>query len=357
MKVCWLTLSPAPYTINLFNEIGKKIDLSVVLYDEVEKDRNSEWIINESKYFKLYKIGNNYNDLINKLAKGNDILVDGFYLSKYGYKAVSIFKKYNKKIVMAADGGVPRNRGIVINGIMSYLMNRHDYFLSSSNVTDNYFKYYKVNTEKIYHYKFTSLFNKDIEENRKLTETKEELKKKLGFNKFTLLSVGRPIKIKGFDILLDAYMQSGLKDKIDLYIVGGKPQNDIKKIVDDNDLENVHFVDVISSEKLREYYAASDASIICSRGDVWGLVINEALSYGLPTISSNMTMAGVHFGQICNNPIVCELKDIKAYSKAIKDLFENEGLRENMSKQAFDVIADYSLENSCEDIIHNLSLL
>lgn len=357
MKVCWLTTSPAPYTINLFNEIGKRIDLSIVLYDEVEKNRNAEWVLNKSKFFKLYKIENNYKKIIDRLAQDNDVLIDGFYLSKYGYYAVNIFRKYNKKIVMVADGGVPRNRGLIINNIMSYLMNRHDYFFSSSEVTDKYFKYYKVDTSKIYHYKFTSLFEKDIDENMKLVSSKQELRNKLGFDKFVLLSVGRPIRIKGFDILLNAYIKTELTHKIDLYIVGGKPQNDIKKIVDDNKLENVHFVDVMSSEQLREYYAASDASIICSRGDVWGLVINEALSYGLPTISSNMTMAGVHFGQLGNNPIVCGLNEIEGYSKAIKDIYEDKNLRISMSKQAFNVIKEYTIENSCEDIIRNLSLL
>ena len=357
MKVCWLTTSPAPYTINLFNEIGKNITLSVVLYDMVEKNRNVEWSLAGRRNFQLYTIGKNYNDVIDKLAKDNDVLVDGFYLSKYGYKAVSVFKKYHKKIVMAADGGIPRNRGLFINGMMSYLMNRHECFLSSSSVTDNYFKYYKVDTNKIYHYKFTSLFSKDIVANRELTESKEELRNKLGFSKFTLLSVGRPIKIKGFDILLNAYMKSGLTNDIDLYIVGGKPQDDIQKIVDDNKLHNVYFIDVISSKELREYYAASDASIICSRGDVWGLVINEALSYGLPTISSNMTMAGVHFNQLCSNPIICDINDINAFTNAIKNIYNNRNLRQEMAKQAFEVIGDYSIENSCSDIINILSLL
>lgn len=357
MKVCWLTTSPAPYTINLFNEIGKKIDLTVVMYDAVEKDRNSEWKIDESQYFKLYKIDSNYNKTIKDLAKTNDVLIDGFYLSRYGYKAVSEFETNNKKVVLAADGGVARNRGFIINGIMSYLMNRHDYFLSSSEITDRYFNYYKVDSKKIHHYKFTSLFDSDIENNKELTKLKDEIRKKLGFNKFTLLSVGRPIKIKGFDIMLKAYIKSGLKDVMDLYIVGGKPQEDIQKIVDDNKLENVHFIDVMSSEKLREYYAAADASIICSRGDVWGLVINEAFSYGHPMISSNMTMAGLHFAQFGNNPIVCELNDIDAYAKAMNDLYKNEELRNSMTKQAFDVIKDYTIENSCADIINFLSLL
>ena len=357
MRVCWLTTSPAPYTIKLFEEIGKKIDLSIVLYDEIEENRNSEWKIDSSKYFKLYKIDSNYNSKIKEFAESNDILLDGFYLSKFGYKAVSEFKKRNKKVALVADGGVARNRGMLINNIMSYLMNRHDYFLSSSEITDRYFEYYKVNKEKIHHYRFTSLTNSDIISNKELYKKKEELRWKLGFDKFTLLSVGRPIKIKGFDILLDAYIKTNLTDYIDLFIVGGKPQEDILKKVNKNNLKNVHFVDVLSSDKLREYYAASDASIICSRGDVWGLVINEAFSYGLPMISSNMTMAGLHFAQFGNNPIICELENIDEYSNAIKEIYNNKELRNKMSKQAFEVIKDYTIENSCSDIINILSLL
>lgn len=357
MKVCWLTTSPAPYTINLFKELSKKIDLTIVMYDEVEKDRNSEWKIDNSESFKLYKIDDTYNRTIEKLSKENDVLIDGFYLSKYGYKAVSEFKKNNKKIVLAADGGVARNRGFIINGIMSYLMNRHNYFLSSSEITDRYFNYYKVDSNKIYHYKFTSLYENDIKNNKELTKSKKELREKLDFDKFTLLSVGRPIRIKGFDILLNAYIKSGLKDIMSIYIIGGKPQEDIRKIVDSNKLSNVHFLDVMSGEELREYYAASDASIICSRGDVWGLVINEALSYGLPMISSDMTMAGLHFAQYGNNPIICKLNDIDAYAKTMNDLFNDEELRNSMSKQAFDIIKNYTLENSCSDIINALSLL
>ena len=357
MKICWLTTVAAPYTINLFKRIAKTEELCVVMHDAKEENRNDDWKIIESDSFKLYVVDNNYKKKIKEFAEYYDIFVDGMYLSFYGAYATKVFNEKNKPTVMAADGGVPRNRGFIINGIMSYLMNRHKHFLSSSVVTDRYFNYYKVD-RNIQHYRFTSLFEKDIASNKEYRNKKNQLRSELGFSdNFILLSVGRPIKVKGFDILLNAYMKTGLTDKIDLYIVGGEPQDDIRKIVSDNKLINVHFVGVISSEELRKYYAASDASIICSRGDVWGLVINEALSYGLPTISSNMCMAGVHFGELCVNPAICELEDTDEYAKQINKLYYDLDYREKMSSEGLEAIKGYTIENSAQDIINALSLL
>ncbi|MCR4633432.1 MAG: glycosyltransferase family 4 protein [Erysipelotrichaceae bacterium] len=358
MKVCWLTSVAAPYTIRLFELIAEKIDLCVLMHDAKEEYRNDDWKLMGSESFIVYKVGKDYKALIDSLAEEYDIFVDGMYLSLYGYYGNKAFKKKGKISVMTADGGVARNRGFLINGIMSFLMTRHEHFLSSSKITDRYYRYYKVDEKKILYYRFTSLYEKDIVENRKLREKKNEVRRDLGIeDRFILLSVGRPIRVKGFDILLNAYMKTGLTDKIDLYIIGGQPQDDIRKAVEDNCLENVRFFDVMSSEKLKLYYAAADASIICSRGDVWGLVVNEALSFGHPMISSDMCMAGVHFAQFGNNPIICELNAVDEYAESIQKLFHDEGLRKAMADQAFSLIEGYTLENSAEDIFQALSLL
>lgn len=358
MKVCWLTYSPAPYTIRLFNEISKKVELFVVLFNEVEKNRNEEWKIKEDYNFNLYVVDKNYNKKIQDLSKECDVLIDGFYLSKYGYKAVTEFKKQNKKTLLIADGGIAKNRGFVINGIMNYMMNRHDYFLSSSIITDKYFKYYKVNESKIHHYKFTSLSKQELLNNKELAKKKNELRKELGIDdKFTLISVGRPIKSKGFDILLKSYIDSNLKDQISIYVIGGEPQEDIKNIVKKNNLNNVHFVGLLKTDELSKYYASADALILPTRTDTWGLVIPEAMSFGLPVITSDNCVAGLHFALLGNNPIICKLKNTDTFTKAIIEIYSNSNLRQSMSKCALEVVSEYAIEESCKDITNILSLL
>lgn len=358
MKICWLTTVAAPYTIRLFEEIAKKEELCVVLDDAQEENRNDEWKIIQSDSFRLYVIDKNYRNRIKELAKEYDILVDGMYLSKYGFIAVSEFKKQNKKVVMAADGGIPKNRGFIINGLMSYLMKRHDHFLSSSVITDRYFNFYGVDSDKISHYRFTPLSDDDIFANQLLSYHKNELREKLGIDdKFTIISVGQPIERKGFDILVKAYLESGLTEKANLYIIGGKAQDKVQKIIDDNYLTNVHFVELIGSKELSEYYAASDLFVLCTREDIWGLVIQEAMSYGLPVITSDNCVAGLHFENKDNSVIICRSEDVEDFAKAILLMFEKEDDRVKMSEKALESVRSYTIENSSRDIINNLSLL
>ncbi|MBR4609047.1 MAG: glycosyltransferase family 4 protein, partial [Erysipelotrichaceae bacterium] len=71
-------------------------------------------------------------------------------------------------------------------------------------------------------------------------------------------------------------------NKCKIYIIGGKPQEKIKKIVEKNEMDNVFFPGLLRSNELRKYYACADLFVLCTREDIWGLVIQEAMSYGLP---------------------------------------------------------------------------
>ena len=356
MKVCWLCNYFSPYTLTHFEEINKEFELTAFMLGGKDENRNNEWNLNKNYSFKVVLIDKNFVENAKKLAKENDVLIDSMYSTKYGFVIVNEFKKLNKINIMQADGGIAKNRGFLVNKAMAYLMNRHDYFLSSSTFTDKYFEYYGVEKNKILNYRFTSLTKEDINDNKLLVNKKTELRNKLNINdNFTLISVGQPIKRKGFDILLEAYIKTGLIDKINLYIIGGEPQEEIKQIVDNNKLENVHFIGLIGSNELKEYYAASDAFILCTREDIWGLVIEEALSFGLPVITSNNCVAGLHFNKLSECVEICEVNDVDGYAKRIVDLYKDKKLLNKLSKEAFDVIKEYTIENSANDIIEQLN--
>lgn len=358
MKVCWLSNYFSPYTLKQFDLISQEIELTALMLGGKDDNRNEEWVLDDKYNFKVELIDDNFSKTIKRLAKENDILIDSMYSTKYGYQAVSTFKKENKKVLMQADGGITKNRGYIINKIISYLMNRHDYFISSGEDTDNYFKYYGVNPQKIFQFRFTSLSASDIKNNKELANTKNELRKELGIDdKFTLISVGQPIERKGFDILIKAYIESGLQDHINLFIIGGKPQKEVEDLVSNNDLKNVFFKDLMKTDELNRYYAAADVFILCTREDIWGLVIQEAMSFGLPVITSDKCVCGLHFKRLGDNTIICAVDDIKAYAQAINKLYLNRNNLDYLINESFRIIQDYTLENSSKDIINILNRL
>ena len=359
MKVCSVSNYFSPYKIKLFNEIGKSVELTAVILSGDDGNRNSEWMLPEDVSFKTYVIDKNYSKLIKKLAKENDILIDSMYSTKYGMLAVSAFKKEKKLVLMDADGGIPKDRGFIVNKAVSFFMNRHNYMISTGYSTDLYYKFYGVIEDKLRHYRFSSLSNEDMESHKEMAKHKKEYRKLLGMDEdsFVIINVGRPIKVKGFDILLDSYMKTGKCDKIDLYIVGGQPQEDILKIVEDNKLSNVHFIGLLSTDELNKYYAASDMMVFTSRGDVWGLVVNEAMSFGLPVVTSDMNGAGIHFNSIDEAVIMCPLEDRDAYAKAILKLYSDKNFYNIQSKKSLDAIQGYTIENGARDIINILNRL
>lgn len=347
MKVCWLSNYFSPYKLKLFDELSKNIELTLLMLGGKDANRNDEWKQNDNVSYKVIYIDSSFNKTIDDLAKENDVLVDSLYFSIYGYKAVSAFKKNNKKTILHADGGIAKNRGFILNGLMTYLMKRHDSVLSSSKYVDDYFEYYGVEKDKLNHYRFTSLTKEDLNNNKNLIQNKDDYRKQFNIdNKYTFISVGQPIRRKGFDILLESYIKSGLQDKCNLLIVGGKPQEKIKEIVEINKLNNVRFVDLISSEELKKYYALSDAFMLTTREDIWGLVIEEAMSFGLPVITSNNCVAGLHFSDISKSVLINEVNDIDGYAKKMNSLYTN-----SVNNDSLQVIEDYSIENSAKDII------
>ena len=97
-------------------------------------------------------------------------------------------------------------------------------------------------------------------------------------------------------------------------------------------LENVHFIGFKSKEELKKYYKSADLFVLPTREDIWGLVINEAMSYGLPIITTNKCVAGVELINNDENGFIVSVEDSKSISKKINLLLDNEKLSESMSE-------------------------
>lgn len=106
----------------------------------------------------------------------------------------------------------------------------------------------------------------------------------------SFLYVGRLSHEKSLDSLLMAFQQllSGGANA-NLILVGSGPlladlQNQAQQL---DIMDNVNFAGSADLEKLTDYYLSATCLVLPSRSEPWGLVVNEALSYGCPAIVSN----------------------------------------------------------------------
>jgi glycosyltransferase involved in cell wall biosynthesis len=83
--------------------------------------------------------------------------------------------------------------------------------------------------------------------------------------------------------------------------------------------------------------------VLPTREDIWGLVINEALAYGLPTITTDRCVAGLELIRDGVNGYVVPVEDIDALSEKIKAVLASD--LEAMGKAALESVGPYTLEN------------
>jgi len=106
------------------------------------------------------------------------------------------------------------------------------------------------------------------------------------------LFVGAMTPLKGVHYLLTAFER--LKQNAELWLVGATPTDPVlqKKIESSSNLtERIQIIGPVPQQRLIEIYAQCDIFVLPSLCDGWGMVVNQALACGLPSIVSDSTGA------------------------------------------------------------------
>lgn len=132
---------------------------------------------------------------------------------------------------------------------------------------------------------------------------------------------------------------------IGLVLLGDGPEKEkYEKFIRVNNLKNVFFEGFVQQDALPEYYICADIFVLPSLSDPWGLVVNEAMAFGLPIISTDA--AGVTYDLVKNgvNGFVVKAGNSDELYDALKKLCEHSELRQRMGEQSLEIIQDYTPE-------------
>lgn len=106
----------------------------------------------------------------------------------------------------------------------------------------------------------------------------------------SIFFIGQLVERKGVDLLLRA-VSSLIHEgrKIILYIVGeGESRDQLRQMARELRIsDRVRFEGVLPAAQIPQRLSQADLLVLPSRWDGWGLVVNEALSVGVPAIVSN----------------------------------------------------------------------
>lgn len=353
MKILYLTNIPSPYRVDFFNELGKKCELTVLFERHHAGDRDNRWKSEIFTHFKTIflqgrKVGVDASfcpGVVRYLTKDYDAIILGGYSSPTYMLAIDYMRIRKIPFLLNADGGFINKDKKIMHYLKRHFISRASGWLSTGEMTDRYLMHYGAAKSAIYHYPFTSMRKSDLYYPSSVE--REKMKRELHIReRVMIISVGRFIPLKGFDFLIKA--AGALAHDCGVYIIGGTPnQTDIEN-KEAFYATNVHFVDFMNKENLKKYYIAADIFVFPTLKDVWGLVLNEAMSYGLPCVSSIKANASFELIEDGSSGYLIEPQNTRDMIDKLELLINNQSLRISMGKKSYEKMKDFTIEKMAD---------
>lgn len=309
----------SPYRVDFINELNKYLEVDVVFEKSKTKSRRSEWL-NHNIENQFMFINNSFINILKLIMslKKYDIVVIGGYSTKLSIFLIILFKLLRKKFILNADGGFIKSESKTKYYIKKFFISSASYWLSTGPYTTKYLLHYGAKSNRIFEYPFSSIKKDEIKSLSK--ESKNRLKKKMNIPYNTvILYVGRFIESKGIQNVLNSSLAN---ENIGYYYVGGEPTEEYLNL--SKGKKNIHFINHLSKDELDQYYLMADLFLFPTLDDVWGLVVNEAFSKGIPVITTDKCIAGIEMISSEKLGIVIDVKSSgEVYHDIIND-FVNE---------------------------------
>lgn len=357
MKLLFMTNVPSPYRVDFFNELGKHCDLTVFFEKETSDERNETW--------KEYRFKNFHGVFLKGKSIGVDVafcpevtrrlkeqefdyVICGDFTSPTGMLAIKYLRGNSIPYFLEADGGTAKNGKGFKEIVKKYFIQGATGYFSTSKSCDNYFMAYGADVKRIYRYPFTSLHDTDILDKPPTKTDKEKLREELGLKEEKIIiSVGRFSYLngygKGYDVLLKVCER--LPNDIGIYIIGDDPTEEFVKWKEDKHLNQLHYLPFKRKKDLLKYYQAADLSVFLSRGEAWGLVVNESMANGLPVITTDACVAGLELIENGKNGFIVPVGAVDATRDIILEYLDNEQNQKDISANALHTIKKNTIEN------------
>lgn len=284
-NMVWITNLPAPYRKPIWEELGKKFKLDVYFLLGIENWRNWRIVPSENfsqsfLNFKVFRFGE--FEFIPQISirtisfKNAEFLVLGSWEAPMYLYMMMLAKIKKVKVIVFHESTTESQK---FNNFVKRLVKRRFYTSADLIVTFGFESTKVLTNLGITPEKILELFN-PIAPRSSIISTKS----RRGHH---YLYVGQLITRKNILAIVDAFSQ--IKTKFDtLTIAGtGPDQSLIMDYVRRLDLpDSVLFSGHLSSSELELLYSQSNTLILASHVEVWGLVVNEALSSGMHVVVS-----------------------------------------------------------------------
>lgn len=362
LRVLIFTCRQSGQRMNYYNALGKLCDLTVVAERRTPDDILEAYNVRPENYKVIYMRGIpmfGYMALcpgVLNVLKGHkeyDVIIVEQYSTPTAAIAINYLSRHKIPFVISADSGFANGgERSYKRRVKAALISKASLWITGGKASVDYLAYYGANPARTRIFKFSPYSREDQPEKQTSDEERNAVKKELGIKETkVIVSVGQQIHRKGFDVLLKAMQRLKYVDEsVGLYILGGAPNEECQTILDNMDGSNIHFPGLVSKDTLKKYYKASNIFVFPTRYDIWGYPVNEAMSFGLPVITTYQCNAGLELLEEGVNGYLVEADDIAALTDRMQELLNDAQKCAEMGKANYLKSKEYNSEKMAESV-------
>lgn len=250
-----------------------------------------------------------------------------------------------------------RLKGLLRHAYLRWFYRRIDAFCYIGSETRNHFLKYGIPADRLFFSPYS--VDTDLLERQRAAFDRSAARRELGIleSAVVFLFSGKLIPRKGLLVLAEAVRH--LERGADVYLIlmgSGDLKERLEKDIGPVLGPRLLMPGFVNQTAIGRYFAASDVFVLPSHRDTWGLVVNEAMLFGLPCIVS--TMVG------CRHDLIREGEtgyvfpdgDAKALAAAMMRFVEDRPSIRRMGEAARALSAGYNVEASARGICQAVGL-
>jgi glycosyltransferase involved in cell wall biosynthesis len=166
----------------------------------------------------------------------------------------------------------------------------------------------------------------------------EDLRTSLALQQMkVVMFLGRLVRTKGIEYLLRAFSRLEKETQNTFLVIAGDgpSKKELENLAEDLKIENILFAGTVSKKDIASYYNLCDIFVLPSiftnhSYEPWGLVVNEAMAFGKPIITTSAVGSGKDLVTNGYNGFVVEDKNADELFESLKYVISNEDVMVRM---------------------------
>ena len=339
MRIFCYFVEPASYTIDLINNIYKKYGISYLFFKSTTSSRSST--MSKAIFLDNLSIVNRLRLLISNYKNNDLIIINGYNNYTFIITFLYNFFSFNKRfIAIDSDTQLLFSDNLIkrfFKWLYLSIIFRSKYvlgFAGGSKSHKDLFRYYGMRESRIF-------LMPMMVDNVRFSQSA-----KLSSRRFNFLYVGRLVKHKNIENLIQQFNKHFLNEDVNLKIVGsGKEEMCLKNKYES---ERVIFLGEMLNNDIIPEFNNANCLVLPSIFEPWGLVINESLSAGVPVIT--MKGVGANGDLINGKGTGLVASNMNEFGEKMLELYNNPSFLMKFSKNAQDLMINhwnYKLYEKC----------